>query len=130
MKIIIGLISLFLLTECPNQHPENITGNWQWKNNDTIKDFSLNLKQNKNTLEGSYCGIFNSGKRIDCPNNDEKNIKGTFKNGKWEIDYVSNYSSNKGKAVIIFDKEKNSIIWKDHTTNNGSLCPEEAILIK
>ena len=130
MKLLLLIITLFQFASCSNDIPENINGNWNWKQKDSLKDFSLEIKQNDKEIEGSYCGIYNGGTRIDCPIENEKNLKGKFKNGRWEINYTSNYSGKKGKAIIVYNKKENSLTWKDLSPNNGSFCPENAILFK
>lgn len=55
----------------------NFSGHWIYESNS--KSLTLDLIEDDNNLIGNYCFITNNGTRIDCSEDNDRNIDGTLK---------------------------------------------------
>lgn len=107
----------------PSQSVANFTGDWQA----TTFDFSLDLSQNGNHLQGTHVAIAQRGNRIDSMNN---SIQGTVQGNTAVVRFQSSYTANPGTAQITWI-DQNTIVWKITTAPAGEhYLPSEATLVK
>lgn len=118
----LGIILIFFIN-CKNKNIQsNITkteivldtnkfqGQWSYesiKNNDSManKTFNINLSSiSNNKVEGNYCSISRNGAKIDCFEEDEKNIFGIIENDTLRIGFKSSWKNSKGNAKLFFDE--------------------------
>ncbi len=70
----------------------DFSGKWVYVHNNERNDYSLDLLAKNTGLIGSHCFIGMSGNRIDCPDGNEKTIKGIIKpDGSFEGKFTSEY---------------------------------------
>ena len=62
MKISMALVIVAMFSLCSNQVEPSLTGKYQ----SSIKGYSIQLEQQKDSLIGTHCFITDSGNRIDC----------------------------------------------------------------
>ena len=60
------IVLIFIFCLCNSLLSQNLAGEWDWSYGD--KHFTaLTLKQaNSLTINGDYCSVFHSGRKIDC----------------------------------------------------------------
>ncbi|KTI88134.1 hypothetical protein [Enterobacter hormaechei] len=61
---------------------------------------TLRLAESGNRITGSYCYIFLRGNRIDCPENDERNLSGTIAGNRAYVEFNSSFGGANGRAVL------------------------------
>ncbi|HDR2651266.1 TPA: hypothetical protein QCI61_001224 [Enterobacter asburiae] len=61
---------------------------------------TLRLAESGNRITGSYCYISRRGNRIDCPENDERNLSGTIAGNRANIEFNSSFGGAGGRAVL------------------------------
>lgn len=83
------------------------TGQWTGEEKDQ-STMTLQLKQNDNTITGSYCYITQNGNRIDCPDEGENNLKGTISNHRASVEFASSFGGT-GYANLEVEGEK--LVW-------------------
>jgi len=142
-KLFLQIISLafiiWLLAGCgstPNEpttmptpiHPPttatiDFTGHWE----DASSNFSLDLSQAGEHLQGSHVVVAQQGNRIDSMDN---SIEGSIQGNIAVIHFQSSYTTNTGVAQITFI-DKNTISWKVTNPPDGEYyLPNEATLVK
>ncbi|WP_447860386.1 hypothetical protein [Enterobacter vonholyi] len=61
---------------------------------------TLRLAESGNRITGSYCYISRRGNRIDCPENDERNLSGTIAGNRASVAFNSSFGGAGGRAVL------------------------------
>ncbi|WP_434744949.1 hypothetical protein [Candidatus Pantoea rara] len=93
---------------------DDFTGQWsgQEKNDSgsLYSTLTLKLKQNNNNITGSYCYVTRGGNKIDCPEGDGSNLKGTANGKKALIEFDSAFGGVKVKASL--ELKDNKVLWK------------------
>ncbi len=93
---------------------DDFTGQWSGQekndNGSLYSTLTLKLKQQNNNIMGSYCYVTRSGNKIDCPDNEQKNLKGVANGNNALIDFDSAFGGVKGKASL--EIKDNKVIWK------------------
>ncbi|MEG6215075.1 hypothetical protein UXO42_07935 [Enterobacter quasihormaechei] len=84
------------------------SGQWsgEEKNKSTL---TLNLKQTGQEIQGNYCYITQGGNRIDCPLDNEINLKGRVANNNANIEFNSSFGGEKGRATLAVNG--NEMMW-------------------
>lgn len=74
-------------------------GNWEgeFENDSTL---TLRLAESGNRITGSYCYISQRGNRIDCPEDDERNLSGTIAGNRANVEFNSSFGGVGGRAVL------------------------------
>lgn len=93
---------------------DDFTGQWSGQekndNGSLYSTLTLKLKQNNNNITGSYCYVTRGGNKIDCPDDDQNNIKGVANGNNALIDFDSAFGGVKGKANL--EIKDNKVLWK------------------
>ncbi|MFW7213780.1 hypothetical protein [Enterobacter sp. BNK-22] len=61
---------------------------------------TLQLAESGNRITGSYCYISQRGNRIDCPEEDERNLSGTIAGNRADVEFNSSFGGAGGRAVL------------------------------
>lgn len=61
---------------------------------------TLRLAESGNRITGSYCYISQKGNRIDCPEDDERNLSGTIAGNRANVEFNSSFGGTGGHAVL------------------------------
>ncbi|MBG0626548.1 hypothetical protein I4P27_19185 [Enterobacter roggenkampii] len=61
---------------------------------------TLQLAESGNRITGSYCYISQRGNRIDCPEEDERNLSGTIAENRANVEFNSSFGGAGGRAVL------------------------------
>lgn len=74
-------------------------GDWagEFGNDSTL---TLRLAESGNRITGSYCYISQKGNRIDCPEDDERNLSGTIAGNRASVEFNSSFGGVGGRAVL------------------------------
>ncbi|CAM8510946.1 MULTISPECIES: hypothetical protein [Enterobacter] len=74
-------------------------GEWtgEFGNDSTL---TLRLAESGNRITGSYCYISQKGNRIDCPEDDERNLTGTIAGNRASVEFNSSFGGPGGRAVL------------------------------
>ncbi|WP_218726609.1 hypothetical protein, partial [Enterobacter chuandaensis] len=74
-------------------------GDWvgEFENDSTL---TLRLAELDNRITGSYCYISQKGNRIDCPEDDERNLSGTIAGNRASVEFNSSFGGVGGRAVL------------------------------
>ena len=93
--------------------------------------FTINLEiDTNNKVTGDYCFVTRWGKKIDCFNDETKNIEGLLKNKKIKVEFYSSWGGKHGKANISFDSECN-LQWELIQAPDGDFyVPKTSLLIR
>jgi hypothetical protein len=70
---------------------------WRIRGDSTL---TLRLAESGNRITGSYCYISQKGNRIDCPEDDERNLSGTIAGNRANIEFNSSFGGPGGRAVL------------------------------
>ncbi|MDU1920883.1 MAG: hypothetical protein E6304_19820, partial [Enterobacter roggenkampii] len=62
--------------------------------------FAPSLAESGNRITGSYCYISQRGNRIDCPEDDERNLSGTIAGNRANVEFNSSFGGAGGRAVL------------------------------
>jgi hypothetical protein len=93
---------------------DDFTGQWSGQeendNGSLYSVLTLKLKQNNNNITGSYCYVTRGGNKIDCPVDNDSNLKGTTNGKSALIEFDSSFGGVKGKANLEF--KDNKVLWK------------------
>lgn len=93
---------------------DDFTGQWsgQEKNDggSLYSTLTLKLNQDNDNITGSYCYVTRGGNKIDCPEDDDSNLKGTANGKKAFIEFDSSFGGVKGKASL--ELKDNKVLWK------------------
>ncbi len=110
------------------------SGQWggQGKNNDgtLYSTLTLKLEQNGNQVVGTYCYVTRNGKKIDCPEDGNKNITGTAKGNQAKVFFNTGLGRGKGSANLI--REGNTVAWllNESASEDVVYAPLKYTLIK
>ncbi|MGP2447568.1 hypothetical protein ACTUSR_00495 [Pantoea stewartii subsp. indologenes] len=89
MKEIFASLSFLTLYSCHLPATAFFSGQWggQEKNNDgtLYSTLTLKLEQNGNQVVGTYCYVTRNGKKINYPEDGNKNITGTAKGNQAKV---------------------------------------------
>lgn len=61
---------------------------------------TLRLAESGNHITGSYCYISQKGNRIDCPEDDKRNLSGTIAGNHANVEFNSSFGGVGGRAVL------------------------------
>ena len=61
---------------------------------------TLRLAESGGRISGSYCYISQRGNRIDCPEDDERNLSGTIAGNRANVEFNSSFGGIGGRAVL------------------------------
>ena len=137
MKIILHILLVLLLVSCStknknltNTATNNLSGKWEWKENNLAFTFDIYIKQTGDSITGNYCAIANNGNKIDCSveNDDNCNMYGKQVNNVTVLTFTSCYMEAKGEAIITYNPKKDELIWKLGNTTDIVFAPDSAIL--
>jgi len=113
-KVGFSIAVLSLISSLSLFASDDFTGQWsgQQKNDNgsLYSTLTLKLKQNNNNVTGSYCYVTRGGNKIDCPESNGSNLKGTANGKKALIEFDSSFGGVKGKANL--EIKDNKILWK------------------
>lgn len=74
-------------------------GEWSGEFGDD-STLTLRLAESGNRITGSYCYISQRGNRIDCPEDDERNLTGTIAGNRANVEFNSSFGGVGGRAVL------------------------------
>jgi len=116
-------------TESANPELSNFQGTWVDKEEKDLS-FSLDLRQDGDTLTGYHCGMTKDGKRIDCSlEGEDFTIVGTAKGNIARVKFTSAYSGQIGMAKITHNGE--NLLWEITAFPNGIYyLPDSVTLTK
>jgi len=106
----------------------SFTGLWDASNGD-VSDFSLDLVQTGNRIEGYHNSIADRGKRIDAVERSEgtPSITGTVSGGVAHVRFQSGYDeSGSGEAVLTL--RGNKLEWKITKSSGIHYLPMKSVL--
>lgn len=107
-------------------------GKWsgEEKNEDGLSQLTLVIDQNNEKLTGSYCFITRDGARIDCPDENIKNLHGNVKGNLATITFDSEFGGKNGHATL--QLVENKIKWSltQPPTNGEYYAPHAFTLNK
>lgn len=69
----------------------------EFENDSTL---TLRLAESGDRITGSYCYISRRGNRIDCPEDDERNLTGTIAGNRANVEFNSSFGGVGGRAVL------------------------------
>ncbi|WP_153231762.1 hypothetical protein [Algoriphagus machipongonensis] len=111
---------------------QNLSGNWEWAQNPSDRSFSIQLIQSSSKafdLEGSHCGTYYNGGRIDCAeelsiflNQESENL--------WIGTIQSAYSGKKSQLTIAYNPKEKQLEWQITKGEGQFYFPYHAILEK
>jgi hypothetical protein len=109
------------LEEIPPKEKRPFTGSWSWENQGA--QFSLDLIQRGNTVEGSYNATTTNARRVDADSAVSGTVRGNVANVRW----ISGYGNNHGTSRIT--RVGNSLRWQVLTDGvGGYYAPQRATL--
>ncbi|SFN43345.1 hypothetical protein SAMN05428971_1414 [Candidatus Pantoea varia] len=113
-KVGFGLAVLWSISSLSLFASDNFTGEWSGQekndNGSLYSTLTLKLKQNNNNITGSYCYVTRGGNKIDCPDDNDSNLKGTANGKNALIEFDSSFGGVKGKANL--ELKDNKVLWK------------------
>ncbi|WP_313698891.1 hypothetical protein [Pantoea sp.] len=113
-KVGFSIAVLSLISSLSLFASDDFTGQWSGQekndNGSLYSTLTLKLKQNNNNITGSYCYVTRGGNKIDCPEGDGSNLKGTANGKKALIEFDSAFGGVKGKASL--ELKDNKVLWK------------------
>lgn len=71
---------------------------------------TLQLARSGNRITGSYCYISRKGNRIDCPEDDERNLSGTIAGNRATVEFNSSFGGVGGRAAL--EVKGNEMEWR------------------
>jgi hypothetical protein len=71
---------------------------------------TLQLAESGNRITGSYCYISQRGNRIDCPEDDERNLSGTIAGNRANVEFNSSFGGRR-TAVLEIKGVKWNGVW-------------------
>jgi len=108
LAVLLSISSLSLFAS------DNFTGQWSGQekndNGSLYSTLTLKLKQNNNNITGIYCYVTRGGNKIDCPDDNDSNLKGTANGKNALIEFDSSFGGVKGKANL--ELKDNKVLWK------------------
>lgn len=134
MKEIFASLSFFNAVFMSSACYGVFSGQWggQGKNNDgtLYSTLTLKLEQNGNQVVGTYCYVTRNGKKIDCPEDGNKNITGTAKGNQAKVFFNTGLGRGKGSANLI--REGNTVAWllNESASEDVVYAPLKYTLIK
>ena len=134
MKEIFASLSFFNAVFMSSACYGVFSGQWggQEKNNDgtLYSTLTLKLEQNGNQVVGTYCYVTRNGKKIDCPEDGNKNITGTAKGNQAKVFFNTGLGRGKGSANLI--REGNTVAWllNESASEDVVYAPLKYTLIK
>ncbi|MEB7539554.1 hypothetical protein NGC37_14700 [Pantoea anthophila] len=112
-KFRFSLAVLLSVSSLPLLASDDFTGQWSGQekndNGSLYSTLTLKLKQDNNNITGSYCYVTRSGNKIDCPEDNVSNLKGTANDKKALIEFNSSFGGVKGKANLEIKDDK--VLW-------------------
>ncbi|WP_245393339.1 hypothetical protein [Pantoea agglomerans] len=103
-KVAFSLAVLLPISSLSLFASDNFTGQWSGQekndNGSLYSTLTLKLKQNNNNITGSYCYVTRGGNKIDCPDDNDSNLKGTANGKNALIEFDSSFGGVKGKANL------------------------------
>lgn len=113
-KLEFSLAALLSISSLPLFASDDFTGQWSGQekndNGSLYSTLTLKLKQDNNNIKGSYCYVTRCGNKIDCPEGDGSNLKGTTNGKKAFIEFDSSFGGVKAKENL--ELKDNKVLWK------------------
>lgn len=108
----------------------NLTGRWEWDNNNEHQSFSIIITQVSNMLKLQVCAISNDGARVDCVAGDDfSSVIPITRNYNVIAKVKSAYTGNTCIVRLTFKKDK--LLWKIVKAPKGDCYfPKNAIMKK
>ncbi|ELY4525333.1 hypothetical protein SMZ79_004189 [Cronobacter turicensis] len=88
---------------------ERFSGQWEGEN-EAGSVLTLNLKQNAQVINGTYCYITQRGNRIDCAAPGENNLHGIIAGNRVDVVFDSSFGGVHGQASL--EVENDRITWR------------------
>lgn len=114
---------------------EKFIGHWFYdsvNNKDSLKNktFEISLfKINEDKIQGYYCSVSRNGNKIDCFDENEKNIFGKVVNDTLHITFNCNWENSKGTAILYLIGD-NQLFWKITKSQGELYFPNKIKLLK
>ncbi|TCC07135.1 hypothetical protein E0L21_12025 [Kosakonia quasisacchari] len=124
------VVASFLLSCCASAaSATDFSGQWHGseRNESTL---TLKLSQLNNKLTGSYCFITQRGNRIDCPDEQQDNLRGDVKNNTATITFDSSFGGKNGKATLVVNGDKLAWHLTQPPEHGDYYAPENYALVK
>ncbi|WP_193101075.1 hypothetical protein [Burkholderia sp. Z1] len=130
-SLILGCVFVVVSASGCASPMDSFVGEWGWSNSSGTMTFSIDLKKQGDRLYGQYCAIAQNGNKIDCDDEENKNIDGII-GGDGKSAFVNFYSFFGAKNGNAFLRMVNGrLIW--HVVRNpieGEFyAPKNAILV-
>ncbi|EOV9550538.1 hypothetical protein [Cronobacter sakazakii] len=88
---------------------ERFSGQWEGENG-AGSVLTLDLKQNAQMINGTYCYITQRGNRIDCAAPGETNLRGTSTGNRADVAFDSTFGGVNGQASL--EVEGDRMTWR------------------
>ncbi|EKM0529525.1 hypothetical protein ACOZ0L_003494 [Cronobacter turicensis] len=88
---------------------ERFSGQWEGEN-EAGSVLTLNLKQNAQVINGTYCYITQRGNRIDCAAPGENNLHGIIAGNRADVVFDSSFGGVNGQASL--EVENDRMAWQ------------------
>ncbi|ELQ6227208.1 hypothetical protein ACM92K_003328 [Cronobacter turicensis] len=88
---------------------ERFSGQWEGEN-EAGSVLTLNLKQNAQVINGTYCYITQRGNRIDCAAPGENNLHGIIAGNRADVVFDSSFGGVNGQASL--EVESDRMTWQ------------------
>lgn len=88
---------------------ERFSGQWEGEN-EAGSVLTLNLKQNAQVINGTYCYITQRGNRIDCAAPRENNLHGIIAGNRADVVFDSSFGGVHGQASL--EVENDRMTWR------------------
>lgn len=105
------IISVVVIS--PVRHAcDKYSGDWEWNEAPESRTFSVDLKCVQGTIVDQYCAVAQSGARIDCSDQGERNLFGSPEpqGDSAMVRFFSFFGAMGGKAVI--SNKNNRLVWQ------------------
>jgi hypothetical protein len=127
--LIFLLVCLVAFMNATAHGAPSFTGSWASKANGDF-EFSLDLTQKGNRLEGYHTAVALHGRRIDAvlPSDGPPSVAGIISGGVAEVHFQSGYSDATGEATISL--HGNKLEWKIIKSSGAHYLPESCVLYR
>ena len=110
----------------------NISGEWYWEGKSD--DFTLDIQQQGDSINGTYCAIAQNGNRIDCWDSGGGYciLKGKMTGDTAQVLFNSCYynASIMDTATIVYRTKNNTLLWTWQGKYIFSFAPLRTVLTK
>ncbi|PDO89726.1 hypothetical protein [Kosakonia sacchari] len=124
------VVASFLLSCCASAaSATDFSGQWHGSESNE-STLTLKLSQQNNKLTGSYCFISQRGNRIDCPDEQQDNLRGEVKNNTAIVTFDSSFGGKNGKATLVINGDKLAWHLTQPPEHGDYYAPENYALVK